>query len=240
MQNRYVGDTGDFGKYLLLKYLCRDDFQLGVNWCLVDDEEQNNDGRHIDYLQNESGVYFESDSDLFYKLKEIVMSQRRDVFHVEKQGVLPSSTIFFSKIIPNYTDRFNWHDNSLEHLKNSDIIFYDPDNGIETQSYGKLHPKAVKYVYFDEIRDAYRNKKSIIIYQHTNRRQKVEAQINKRIDQLSKCLRISDKSIGIVYSGQGTSRFYLIVKHSEHVKEINRNLKLIEEKKAHQILKIYR
>lgn len=43
MQNRYVGDVGDFGKYHLLKALCRGDdgkaaLSLGVVWYLVPDE----------------------------------------------------------------------------------------------------------------------------------------------------------------------------------------------------------
>jgi hypothetical protein len=51
MQNRYVGDVGDFAKYGLLRQLTMDDqLHLGVIWYLFDDETHNSDGRHVTYL----------------------------------------------------------------------------------------------------------------------------------------------------------------------------------------------
>ena len=50
MQNRYTGDIGDFAKYGLLRALSKGK-RLGVAWYLYPDEEDNTDGRHIDYLQ---------------------------------------------------------------------------------------------------------------------------------------------------------------------------------------------
>jgi len=58
MQNRYVGDIGDFGKYHLLKILSQGNgldnggnLVLGVVWYLVPNENHNGDGKHIRYLQ---------------------------------------------------------------------------------------------------------------------------------------------------------------------------------------------
>ena len=56
MQNRYVGDIGDFGKYHLLKTLCAGNntalaLSLGVVWYRVPDENHNDDGKHIRYLE---------------------------------------------------------------------------------------------------------------------------------------------------------------------------------------------
>jgi hypothetical protein len=58
---------------------------------------------------------------------------------------LSSNTIFFSKAIPFGTELFDWHSKSLTQMAKSDIIFYDPDNGFEIKSCGKLHPKAVNH-----------------------------------------------------------------------------------------------
>jgi hypothetical protein len=56
MQNRNVGDVGDYGKYALLRRLCGPDktkpVRLGVIWCLFPDESATNDGKHISYLDN--------------------------------------------------------------------------------------------------------------------------------------------------------------------------------------------
>jgi len=51
MQNKYVGNVGDFGKYGMLRALFQNSpLKLGVNWCLVEKEEKKNDGKHTAYL----------------------------------------------------------------------------------------------------------------------------------------------------------------------------------------------
>src|SRR5829696_4979011 len=49
MQDRYVGDVGDFGKYGLLRTLGAG-LSLGVVWYLVPNESHNADGKHTSYL----------------------------------------------------------------------------------------------------------------------------------------------------------------------------------------------
>lgn len=46
MQNRYVGDIGDFGKLGLLRQLHKTGLSIGVNWYLTPDETHNGDGWH--------------------------------------------------------------------------------------------------------------------------------------------------------------------------------------------------
>ena len=50
MQNMYVGDIGDYGKYGLLKAIMPSISKLGIVWYLVTDENHLNDGKYIDYL----------------------------------------------------------------------------------------------------------------------------------------------------------------------------------------------
>jgi hypothetical protein len=52
MQNKYVGDIGDYVKLAILRALSPG-YQLGVAWWLVPDEEHKKDGRHVDYLGKE-------------------------------------------------------------------------------------------------------------------------------------------------------------------------------------------
>ena len=59
LENRYVGDVGDFGKYGLLKALCLPskvpggcNLSLGVVWYLVPDESK--DGKLTGYLKDSS------------------------------------------------------------------------------------------------------------------------------------------------------------------------------------------
>jgi hypothetical protein len=50
MQNRYVGDIGNYLKLGILRALSPG-HRLGVAWWLYPDESHNRDGRHIGYLQ---------------------------------------------------------------------------------------------------------------------------------------------------------------------------------------------
>ena len=49
MQNRYVGDIGDYLKLGILRALSPG-YHLGVAWWLFPDEAHNRDGRHIGYM----------------------------------------------------------------------------------------------------------------------------------------------------------------------------------------------
>ena len=48
-----MADVGDFGKYGILRALCREKprISLGVVWYLFPNEPCGNDGRHVGYLE---------------------------------------------------------------------------------------------------------------------------------------------------------------------------------------------
>ena len=77
MQNKYVGDIGDFGKYALLKALClsangdRDrELSLGVAWYLVPDDDRKGDGSLTEYASLEI-----CDPVLFRQMEVLFVSQ---------------------------------------------------------------------------------------------------------------------------------------------------------------------
>ena len=77
MQNRYVGDIGDYLKLGILRALSPG-FHLGIVWWLLPDEGHNRDGRHISYL-NRPDQWRHFDPDLFDTLRGIV-SPGREMF----------------------------------------------------------------------------------------------------------------------------------------------------------------
>ncbi|MGP8245103.1 MAG: hypothetical protein ACLQVN_11370 [Bryobacteraceae bacterium] len=95
MQDRYVGDIGDFGKYALLKALAGDGLRLGVHWYLNANEEANTDGKFTDYQHLRS-----CDAPLFDALQDLVRGGRRSVGEVERAMILPANTVFYSLPIP--------------------------------------------------------------------------------------------------------------------------------------------
>src|SRR5262245_37283175 len=104
MQNRYVGDVGDFGKYALLRRLCglpgEQRAQLGIVWCLFPDENHNKDGRHISYLSRPE--FLDLDVELLQALKKIIASGRRCVSAVKKASIFPPGTVFYeAPVVPS-------------------------------------------------------------------------------------------------------------------------------------------
>ena len=48
----------------------------------------------------------------------------------------------------------------------ADLVFFDPDNGLEVPSVPRGRKNSSKYVYYDEVEAFFRIGKSVLIYQH--------------------------------------------------------------------------
>jgi hypothetical protein len=186
MQNRYVGDVGDFAKYGLLRRLVADgEFELAVVWCLFDDESHNADGRHTSYLKRPE--FRSLDPELHDRLARIVKQGRRSVRQVSKARIFPPKTTFFDMLIapPNdvrtdrtarETHRAMWLSRALAATVSCDLVFFDPDNGLETPSVPRRARKAGKYVFLDELKPFWNRGQSLVVYHHLNRTASVRVQ----------------------------------------------------------------
>jgi hypothetical protein len=96
VQNRYVGDIGDYVKLAILRALVPGR-RLGVAWWLFPDESHNRDGRHVGYLER-SNEWRRFDPTLFDGLKQIIERGERRVQALE--ALLPLGTIYCSDVIP--------------------------------------------------------------------------------------------------------------------------------------------
>lgn len=182
MQNRYVGDVGDYGKYALLRHLCVPEtapsLKLAIIWCLFPDEAANNDGRHISYLRDPE--FAKLDPNLHAALNSIVSSGRRHISAISEFGCLPRSTVFVAEpvstgreVSAGRTERIRqrgaWFHECFRQTENCDLVFFDPDNGLEAASVPKHHPKAGKYIYWDELVPFWNRGHTLLIYHHLNR-----------------------------------------------------------------------
>lgn len=184
MQDCYAGDIGDFGKYGLLRWLCGmfdddDPLSLGVLWYRVPDED-NNDGGNTSYLHEpQRERYRVSDPHLFERLREMVCSRERSIAYIEKSGVLPErTTCYFGEqlVFPDRSSkdqreqrRAAWLEGGQQAVESAQLIFADPDNGLESNSADRLTKKGMKYTYYTDLAPYWNNGKSIIIYQHQTR-----------------------------------------------------------------------
>ena len=175
MQNRYVGDIGDYVKLAILRCLARDRF-LGVAWWLFPDEAHNRDGRHREYLERPD-EWRRFDSELFDALLKINAGERPNVGSIESAGLFAKAA-FASDEIPcsakpyalRQAARLQWLANVTKQLKDCDLLFIDPDNGIAPRGLRKTRRKAGKSVFIDEIAALRETKRSILVYHHQSMR----------------------------------------------------------------------
>jgi len=174
MQNKYVGDIGDYSKFILIKHLF--DKKVGLIWYLYPDED-NNDGCHIDY-QN----YKLKDKQISKMLMEVICENRSIEYLEKKLKTNGFDLEFFNECIESKDCKFldykkresrrkEWFSNALKKIKNCDVVFVDPDNGIEpdscrSENKRKQIKKCGKYIFFDEIDELLKNHKILVIYQH--------------------------------------------------------------------------
>ena len=154
MQDRYVGDIGDFAKYGLLRALC-EGRQLGVAWYLRLDETHNDHSMQIGYLCRPE-VWRHLDPELFDALEDIINQwqtgvRERTVDEIRERNLLPGA-VFAGEFLytdlrrPNWRQPGVWEANRLAELKHAwradwfedvmaqldgcDIVYADPDNGL--------------------------------------------------------------------------------------------------------------
>ena len=110
----------------------------------------------------------------------------RNIQVVENSLLLPN-TLFFSDLIDDDMEKRGMFFERLSQLsKESDLIFFDPDNGLEIMSVKKGKRKSSKYVFWDEVKNFYEKGHSVIVYQHFPRqeRRKFIEIITRRADQI--------------------------------------------------------
>jgi hypothetical protein len=133
-------------------------YRLGVAWWLFPDEAHNGDGRHIGYL-NRPEQWRHFDPDLFDILLSVVTSGQRNVRALEAADILPVA-IFAGEVIPSggllaqrQQARHEWLVRMKDSLTGTDLVFVDPDNGIEPGGYSPGSAKAGKSVLLTELHE---------------------------------------------------------------------------------------
>jgi len=238
MQDRYVGDIGDFGKYGLLRALCHPSdgdedrrLRLGVVWYLVPDEDYNADGRHTGYLQptNRNLARFrDCDAALYNALARIVDNEARRVASIRDGDVLPADTLFCEEPLTfagmlslgptarqrRLNHRDAWVKGAWEKVAPCDLVFVDPDNGLET-GVQRQHKSGPKYAFFDELQSYIQRGQSLVIYQHLDHTCRAEEQVQKRLSQLNGRLKPNARPFALRYR-RGAARAFLVVPHESH------------------------
>jgi hypothetical protein len=168
MKNQYVADINDYRKYGLLRILSGyGSISTGVCWMLTAPDERS-DGKFLDYLEKRNRDKWRPfDPPLFdamYKIIHII--KQRNVSYIEHAGVLPNTSFHSTVIQDAHSDRTSYFNAMANALCRADLIFFDPDNGLEVKSKPKGRSDSCKYLYRDELFRTYADGHSVLIYQH--------------------------------------------------------------------------
>ena len=228
LQDRYAGDVGDFGKYGLLRRLCSPDkhgpaLRLGVLWYRFEDATPG-DGRYVSYLESPRAQGYRScDPDLFQQMRSIVHGER-SIAAVETSGALPPGTAFFDDKLAfgrneprtsRALKRREWLEAGLRAVAHADLVFADPDNGLEIPSVGRLRAKGPKYIYYDDLRECWARGQSLVVYQHIARNRTAKEQIAARLTALHKHLGGAKGTLTLRWR-RFTSRVYFVIPAADH------------------------
>jgi hypothetical protein len=166
MKNQYFGDENDYHKYGLIRILSdHGKFSTGICWMLTPDDGRN-DGRFTDYLRKPSN-WRHHDPELYDALIQIVTNEKhRNVLMADSPDVLPSMKFHDVPLGDGLDERKEYFRKTMEKLWGVDLLFFDPDNGLETQSTPIGRKNSSKYIYWNEIQESFHAGHSLLVYQH--------------------------------------------------------------------------
>ncbi|MCO5158523.1 MAG: hypothetical protein M9945_17540 [Aquamicrobium sp.] len=166
MKHQYVGDINDYRKYALLRALSVGGAnRIGVCWMLTPDDG-GTDGGKLSYLK-QPDRFRHFDPELFDTLAHAAGEpDRRRLQSIEDSGAI-AGALYHNETLPQAVDdRATYIAEGRAKFADADLVFFDPDNGIQAPAVKMGHKAALKYVFLDEVAAFYGDGKSVLIYQH--------------------------------------------------------------------------
>ena len=243
MQNKYVADIGDYGKYALLNSLCAREIRCLVVWYLTAEKVNNAHGKFRLYLDN--CEFRKAEPRIFDVLKEISSSiDSRNIEAVRKKGVLSTKTDFHEAELSYFNIplsdrkqcRDEWFANAAEKAKKADLIFLDPDTGLEVQSRGPFSKMGTKYTTVEEVKAFLAEAKSVVLYQHRNHSGNIKGQV----EDVFKRLAIGGKepSGWAISFHTFSTRIYFVFPSSNHMSLLKARLIEFYENPNNRVFKL--
>jgi len=233
MKNQYFGDINDYKKYGLLRTLSNDgEIKIAVCWMLTD-ADRISDGKFINYL-NKPDKWKVFDPPLFDSLKSCCAKpENRNVLWAETTNIITSAVFYTNLVSDNSLERQQYFNQFLRIAEGCDLVFFDPDTGLEVKSKPYGRKDSCKYVYRRELLSTFRDGHSILLYQHF-RREKREEFIKNLSEEV--CVRIS---VTEVITFRTANVLFLLIPQSCHLSYFRERAEMVKRLWTSQIKVTY-
>lgn len=210
MQIEQIGGVGDFGKFALLRHLTKDR-RLAVCWYLTGERGPTRDrDRHFDYLRRPDDFRHFA-PEVFDKLVEFDGGSRAliDPLTELHMSRMLENAVFLRQRVPREMSlRQQWLDSLVESVRGANVVFLDPDAGIQGKRLAPSH------VALEEIAALRLPDRALIIgHQQSGRRSEVKF----ISDQMRS---VGCDTVEIIRLRLVASRFYVIADHDSTITEL--------------------
>jgi len=168
MNNQFVGDFKDYLKYGLLDIISEiTKMKVLIVWMATHDNGnvRKGDIGYFDKLEK----YKKYNENLFNELNGLVKNGKKNIESVKNIETLRKYTSCSEILEDNEIQRKEYFEGVYACAKDSDLVFFDPDKGIEIPSCKSGKRSSSKYIYWKEIEKIWEMEKDILIYQHFRR-----------------------------------------------------------------------
>jgi len=216
LKDIYVADINDFYKFdLIEKIKSKMGKKILIIWM-----KTLGDGNRIKYLQELK--FKEYNPILFEELKIIIDNNKRKIDEIQKIQSLKGCKFIDNNlfITNNIKEREKYFLEVSKLLKDIDLVFFDPDNGIAPNNKKKKNV----YLYWDEIKEIWNKNIDLLIYQSYRHEKNFDEKI---IDCCKKELNNAN-----VFSFKTKYALYLLIlrKYDNNIiNEINEDWKIINQ-----------
>ena len=188
MKNKFFGDIRDYRKYGLLRILSGGKrASAAICWMLTPDGRL---ATKTDYLFRDKTWHHNTcwhfDERLFDALhRAVIVDRERIVVRAEHPDILDPSVFCFHKELLRdaVNKRRECFHRFLDSCEGRDLIFFDPDNGLEVKSVPAGRKGSSRYLYYDELARAFNRGHSILVFQFFMMKVPEDV-INERTDQI--------------------------------------------------------
>lgn len=223
MKHQYFGDINDLFKYDLLKYSCK---YLGLEGIVFIPLHTGNDntteGSNRNYAKSSAGKY---NIELIDFLKQYIDPEKRDTREIQKY--------FNAKGIPfnylsdetfSHKERSKYFSSINEKRYEKQILFFDPDNGLE------IKKSSEKHILFSEIENCLKSQSydsicCVIQFRYRyNTWEKVLISKSDELEKFSNKIFIYNHSIGFFYFTNNSTTLNKLSEMLDNYKILNEGL----------------